>query len=296
MQEYTDEQIELMRGFNAATSDKPLPPSDSTGIFLDVPAEEYHRRQLSTASKTALDYVERSPAHYKEWLYGGSDESAPALDFGRAFHMLVLEPALFAETYAVAPKFGDLRYKENKARKADWEAENVGKLALSAATESAILGMHEAVMLHPAASRLILEGAAEATLRWKDAITGLACKSRADYWVKRKRFAVDLKSTEDASPDAFRRSVNTYGYHKQDALYRAGFLACGEPIDHFAIVAVEKSKPHAVAVYVLDGEAIAKGFSAVRRDIERLAECIARNHFPAYSEGIDTLSLPHWAA
>jgi exodeoxyribonuclease VIII len=183
-----------------------------------------------------------------------------------------------------------------KARKEAWLAEHAHLETMSEKDENAILGMLESVMCHPAASRLILEGQSEVTLRWKDQITGLACKIRADYWVKPKRYVLDLKSTDDASPDAFARSVYTYGYHRQDALYRAGFAACGETLEHFAIIAVEKEPPYACAVYVLDQDAIVKGFESVRRDIGRLAACIEADEWPSYSDGVEQLSLPHWAA
>jgi len=294
--DFTDEQLDIQREFMEATAPEkpvPFPASEETGIVIGVPAEIYHRRQLNTVSKSALDLVERSPAHYWAWINGLERRETPALKFGHAWHMAILEPQRFSEAYAVAPKFSG---KGMKARKEAWLMENADKLSLSEDDERDILGMLESVMCHPAASRLVLEGVSEVTLRWKDPITGLACKSRADYWVKSKRFAVDLKSTEDASEDAFARSVYKWGYHKQDALYRAGFLACGEPINHFAIIAIEKEPPYAVAVYTLDEDAVTKGYEAARRDISRLDECIKANHFPSYSDGVRSLSLPHWAA
>jgi exodeoxyribonuclease VIII len=124
----------------------------------------------------------------------------------------------------------------------------------------------------------------------------LPCKSRADYWVRGKRLVVDAKTTLDASPEAFAKSVYNYRYHVQDALYRAGFAANGERIDHFALLAVEKEPPYAVAVYTLDAEAVSKGHFAARSNIEVLADCVTRNEFPGYGNGVQELSLPRWAA
>jgi exodeoxyribonuclease VIII len=293
--EYTAEQLRLMREFNAAC--EPTPPEPLPGgISFGIAAERYHRRELGVVSKSALDEIARSPAHYRAWVDGIEREPTPALRFGTALHMAILEPARFAKSYAVKPDFGDCRFKENKARRDAWESANAGRLALSADDEDRILGMLAAVQNHPTASRLVAEGQSEVTLSWADPITGLRCKSRADYWVKRRRMAVDLKSTEDASPEAFAKSVYNYRYHVQDALYRDAFRCCGEPIDHFAILAVEKSPPYACAVYVLDQDAVAKGFAAARQNIERLADCMKRNEWPAYSDRPMELSLPHWAA
>lgn len=266
------------------------------GIDLAVSAHEYHRRELGVVSKSALDEMHRSPLHYRAWVDGIEAEPTAALRFGTALHMALLEPERFARTYIVAPDFGDLRSSKSRERRDAWLEGNPGVIMLSRDDEAAILGMLEAVMKHPAASRLILDGTPEVTLRWTDEITGLRCKSRADYWVKSRRLAVDLKSTDDASPDGFARSVTKWRYFVQDALYRMGFAECGEPIDHFAILAVEKRPPFAVAVYTLDDDAVRKGYEAARRDIERLRECLQRNEWPSYSDGVQELCLPPWAA
>jgi hypothetical protein len=292
--EYTPETLDLMRKFNDACVEKLLPLP--AGITPHVPANVYHQRELGVVSKSALDELDRSPAHYRAWVAGIEREPTPALRFGSALHMALLEPARFARTYAVLPDFGDLRSSKNREKRDAWLSDRPGCVALSADDESRILGMLESVMAHPAASRLILEGQSEVTLSWTDPLSGLRCKSRADYWVKSRRLAVDIKSTLDASPKQFARDTYNYRYHLQDALYRAGFAECGEPIEFFVILAVEKDAPYAVAVYTLDEDAVAKGYSAARQGIERLADCLKHDHWPSYSDGVETLSLPPWAA
>lgn len=261
-------------------------------IELGLAAEVYHQRKLGVVSNSALNQLARSPMHYRAWLDSEEEEPTPARAFGKAFHCALLEPKVFAVTYAVAADFGDCRFKEAKATKAAWIAANAGRSALSAKDGQRIDGMIASIMKHTAASRLIAEGQSEVTLRWTDANTGLACKARADYWVKSKRFVVDAKSTDDASPKEFARSVYKWGYQRQDALYRAGFDACGETIEHFALLAVEKEAPFACAIYVLDADAVAKGYAAVRRDIEMMSECLTSDSWPGYSAGVETLSLP----
>lgn len=280
----------------ACAKREPWPASDETGIRLDVSHDVYHRRELHTVSKSALDELNRSPAHYHAWLHGIEAADTPALVFGRAFHAALLEPEHFHRVYRTPPSFGDLRSSRNREARDAWLGENPGVTALHSDDAIRIQLMCASVMAHPAAGRLVREGQAEVTLRWRDPLTGLRCKSRCDYWVKAKRFAVDVKTTEDASPEAFARSVYKYRYHVQDALYRQGFAELGEPIKHFAILAVEKTPPYAVAVYTLDEDAIMKGYNSARGNILKLDECIRANTFPSYSQGVETLSLPPWAA
>ncbi len=264
------------------------------GIHKALPAAEYHRRELGVVSKSALDLVRRSPAHYKLWADGEApDEDTPALAFGRAFHMALLEPEKFSGAYIEMPKFAG---KGSKAAKEAWLAEHSDCDVMKLDDILAIANMVAAVKAHPIASAMIRDGEPELTLAWKDASTGLKCKSRLDYYVRSLGMIVDAKSTEDASREAFRRDIAKYGYHRQDALYRAAALELDLPVEHFVLMAVEKSPPHAVATYTLDGEAIGAGYSSVRRDIETLAECMKTGRFPGYPETIQQIDIPPWAA
>lgn len=279
-----------------ASHSGPVPAVERDGIEAGVPAHEYHRRELHVASKSALDEVARSPAHYLAWLHGHESKKGPALAFGRALHMAQLEPERFEQTYVVLPDFGDMRSSKNRAVRDEWLAERPGVETLTEDEYRALHEMIAAILRHPAASRLVAEGLPEVTLRWRDEVSGLRCKSRADWWVKSKRLCVDLKSTENAGQDEFARDVHKRRYHVQDAMYRMGFDACGETISHFALLAVEKSPPYDVVVYTLDEDAVAKGYAAARRDLDRMAECVRTGRWPGRSNEVRELSLPRWAA
>ena len=72
--------------------------------------EEYNA--LDAVRRSALWEMRKSPAHY---LYKVThpEEPTPALLFGVAAHMAVLEPERFQAEYIVAPKI-DRRTKEGK--------------------------------------------------------------------------------------------------------------------------------------------------------------------------------------
>lgn len=273
------------------------------GLHRDVANATYHEPVLGLASKSGLDRVHRSPAHYRAEL-ATPREPSPALIVGTALHTRLFEPDRFSLEYTVAPEFGDLRKtddttkedaKANKDRRDAWRTANAGKLLLSAEDDATTRGMVDALNAHPLASKLFADGEREVTLRWKDAETGIECKSRADYYVPVRRLVVDLKSTEDAREQPFRRSVEKWGYHRQDAMYRDAFAACQVPVDHFVFVAVEKTFPFAIGVYVLDATSVAKGRATIHADLRTLAECIANDSWPAYPTGIQTLSVSDWS-
>lgn len=277
----------------------------STGLHRAVPDAVYHRKVLGLASKSALDRFARSPAHYLAWLRGAETDETPALHLGKAVHCAMLEPARFDREYIAEPEWGPCRAnaelgvsteqgRENKKRRDAWRAARAGAPTLTVDEARSIRGMVASVLAHPLASRMLEQGDAEVTLRWLDQPSGLACKARLDWLVPSLSMIADIKSTQDASPDGFRRSVAKYGYHRQDAFYRDGMRAIGAPVEHFAFVACEKEAPYAVAVYSLDVEAITAGERQTRRLLDSLAACCARGQFPGYPDTIHTLSLPPW--
>lgn len=286
-----------------------LPVHPGAELLLDVPAADYHRRELGVASASTLKLIrDRSPAHYRAWIDATDDHETPALLFGRAYHMRVLEPERFAATYVAPPENPPRRPTEaqrNAKKPSDdtiaaiafwdaWNAENAGKETLTRDDFERIEAMHAALMQHPLAAGIMRAGHSEVTMRWIDEQSGVQCKARADWWVPGK-FFMDLKTTEDASPRAFVRSIEKYGYHVQHAHYCDGARACGETIRNYLILAQEKEPPYAAAVYHIDAAAEIRGFELRERGLQTVRECLDSNTWPAYGTGITELSLPPWA-
>ena len=277
-----------------ATAQPTLVADTWAGVFPNIPADEYHLRELGVANKSALDHVAKSPAKYLAWINGElEDESTKALEFGSAFHCALLEPDRFALEYAVMPDFGDRRFAGPKAEHAKWEKKYGKRKQISQADMKTILGMIAGIRRRKFSDNLTRGGQSELTLRWIDEESGLRCKARADYYVKEFAMAVDVKSTIDASDEAFARTSSKYGYARQDAHYRAGFAANGLPLEAFVFLAVEKEPPYEPALYVLDDFSRERGELSIRRDLNRLGECIANKIFPGYSEEIRVLRLPY---
>lgn len=308
-----------------APTERPVSPiwALPNGIHLDVPAEVYHHRELGgPVNNTALKEVHQSPAHYKAWAEGERTMAdTKALRFGRAFHCAVLEPYVFATTYAIRPEFpeperprGDdgkplnFRLKVNAAAKAAhaaavaavkeaedaWDEEHANHIVLSAEDAATIVKMTAAVMAYPEAKELLQGGVAEATLRWDDPVTGLPCKCRDDYYREDLETCVDLKTTQSAKDDEFGRSAGKFRYHVQAAHYAAGHAEVGKPIQNFVFIAVEKEPPYAVSMFYLDRDSAESGESTYRADMQRLAECLESGEFPGYGTGIRPLRLPHY--
>jgi hypothetical protein len=250
-------------------------------------------------SKSHLDLIARSPLHY--WArYLDPDrvasEPTPAMRLGTALHTYVLELSRWDEQIAVAPGDINRRTKEGREQWAAFEAAAKRKTVITADDAAQVQAMSRAVFRHPAAAMLLgLPGKAETTHMWTDASTGLQCKCRPDWLTDDGSIVVDLKTTKDASPRGFKQSVVNFGYYKQAAWYLEGLQqATGRRPDQFIFICVESTAPYAVAVYAADAEMIERGHDQAMRDLAKLAVCRAADHWPSYSEQIETLSLPAW--
>ena len=98
-----------------------------------------------------------------------------------------------------------------------------------------------------------------------------------------------MKTTDDATPEGFSRTVTSFGYHIQAAHYLEMTGA-----ENFIFVAVERKAPYAVGIYKLDAEWLQAGANLRRKAITLLHECKALDSWPAYPTAVQTLSCPKW--
>ena len=123
---------------------------------------------------------------------------------------------------------------------------------------------------------------------------GVKCKAKAD--AIGDGVVIDLKTTIDAAPHEFQRSIATFGYFRQAAHYLDGYEATkGERAKDFIFVAVESQPPHAFALYRLDAASIAAGRLEMKRAAAVYRDCMQSGNWPGYEPGIATLALPRWA-
>jgi hypothetical protein len=245
---------------------------------------DYHADPAVSASH--LHAVAASPYHY--WSRFINPDRPPsvqtaAMKLGSLTHCAVLEPDELAKRYGIAP---DRRTNAGKAVAA--EMESAGIEAVTASDMEQAMVMAGSVRSHQAAAALLRDGKAEQSFWWDDTPTGLRCKCRPDWYTGNT--IVDLKTTTDASPKGFARSVAQWRYHVQQNHYLAGTFA-----ERFVFIAVEKTYPYAVGVYELDEAAALHGATERRNNLQTIADCRAISEWPGYGNTIQPLSLPNWA-
>ena len=111
---------------------------------------------------------------------------------------------------------------------------------------------------------------------------------------------VDLKTTQNASPDAFTKTIANYQYHVQAGFYLDVIeWATGTRPKGFLFICVEKEAPNAVSVIRASDSMIEAGSRRARDLLNRMADCFKTlgpdRPWPAYSHDIVEVNLPAWA-
>ena len=252
---------------------------------------EYHANKA--VSKSDLDLINRSPLHYINAAQNPKEQTESML-FGSVVHKLVLEPETFAAEYIAAPKC-DRRTKEGKARWQEFIDNITTETVISEEMLTEATAVAESVRKNPVADKLLKGGKSEESYFWTDSVTGIECKCRPDY-LRPDGIVVDLKTTENASPEKFVKSAYDYRYYVQAWWYLHGLKQCGINAHDFIFIAVEKKPPYAVCVYAADDLMLQLGEREAVENLRTYAECEKSGIWYGYEKEpeIHSLSLPAW--
>lgn len=295
-----------------------LPFREGTeGIWLDLLAETYHAAE--GCSHTMLKHID-PPARLPVYL-SGEREITAAMILGTLTHHRVLEPLAPLPKVIVPPRTYPApvdcsAVKQKKAQPGDpldwhWSAkfckawaaqmEEQGQIILTETEFNTVEGMVRSIKDHPLCKSIFADGWSEVSV-FKNSITSptVLRKARLD-WVPRHGSAlVDVKTCQDASLDAFAKTILDQGYHCQAAYYLdlwndAVWETAFTPREHFVFIAVEKTPPYLVAVYNLHIEAVKKGRGLNMDRLVTYGRCSAKKEWPGFSPDVETINLPQWA-
>ena len=255
---------------------------------------EYHAHKA--ISKSDLDAARKSGIHLLDKKEGPPRASTPAFDFGTAFHAGLLPGEDFSKVAVRMPK--EITSKATKAGK-EFAKEHEGKIILNHSDSYALDQMMLSVSQHPAASGLLngdLKGKSEQSFFCTDTgETELELKCRPDFMLDDGSLIIDVKTTTDASPNGFKKSLANFRYYVQAAWYlHVVEKATGRRPEAFIFVAVEKQRPFATGVYVADEECIRIGMEQAREDLMNIAKWKNTGVYPGYSSQAEMISLPKW--
>lgn len=280
----------------------------------DITSEEYHAAQ--GVSRSRLMLLDKSPYHFwYECLSGEAEpKSSKALDFGAAFHTMLLEPHLFDSEFAVKPKLQKLpekmllkdvgkeefeKYKiellyvqnQNAHLNAMFEREAKGKILLSNSDYEKTKQMVELIKRHEIVDTLLGDSSFEQSIFWTDKETGLQFKARPDIWSG--KMIVDLKTSKDVNPKWLPRKALEFGYFLQAGMMHEACKSIGKPFEMFVILAIEKEAPFVPSIFIMNDKAIQYGIDQFQVYKKILSQCLEKDDWPSYP--VQELTVPEWA-
>ena len=278
--------------------------STTPGFYSGTNFDDYVA--VRAANNSSLLKLDQSPAHMIAYQ-NMPQARTEAFHEGQAIHYALLEPEEFDKRYVTGPE-GDRRKKEVRDAWKELKERYGEDFVLKPKTTDMISGIIDAVGKHDIAGP-ILSGPCETEVvaLWDD-VHDVRCKARIDCMPHGGNTVggfslddciVDIKSCQDASPDAFAKSVFAYNYFRQADFYLRGCRALKNLKNferrHFIIIAVEKDPPYGIGVYRIDEGALDAGEKLNDAALAKYAKCTATADFPAYPEVVTDLTLPSWA-
>lgn len=242
--------------------------------------------------------MEDSPEKFK-WFLDHPMEQTPAMAFGSACHMRIMEYTLFKKSYAVAPAV-DKRTKEGKETWAQFVAENADKEIISAEDMEAMDGMAEAISKSPLGKKLLWgKGETETPYFWTDKETGEKCKVKCDRVVtyKRRKYIVDYKTALAADTFHFNSSLWKLGYFMQAGMYAEGMKMAKKmkKLPGFMFVVQEKKPPYSVNVVEVSEEVMNAGIAKFHSLLEKYHACKVADKWPGYVDDVpNDAFVPNW--
>jgi exodeoxyribonuclease VIII len=257
-------------------------------------------------SQSKLKELKKSPKHF--WAKYIEPEREPEvvtddMKFGKALHHYLLESSSFNNNYIVLPKV-DKRTKEGKAIYAEAieQSEQENKQLIDEADMKIIKKMATSFFNKKMSKILDCKGLFEKELFWRDDDFGIDCKAKPDFFIEpnnifKNGLIVDVKTTQDATPDIFSRSIDKYGYYNQAGFYCQAIKQIYETEGYpqFIIIAMEKTSPFEISFFEMDALSIDLGIQENNKLMHIYKECTASGIWRGYADELHTISLPSWA-
>lgn len=262
-------------------------------IHYDLPSEDYFK--IKAASNSVLKILKfQTPSHH---MYREPEQhDTRAMQTGTALHCCVLEPDRFDNHYLVA----DCDDRRDALYRGLVKDVGDASRVLTRPEHRRVIGMRDSGWRNPQFRRYMESpGRTEVSVTTKDPVTGIEVKCRFD-WLGDSLSALDVKKTQDASAELFRKAITNYGYYMQIPFYAdVWFWETGERIDctrDFPIAAFEEKAPHACVLHDLDDVALILGRKHYREALDTYARCLDSGVWPGYAYDRISNTVTDWAA
>lgn len=283
---------------------------------MQVMTDKEYRALPNRVYSTMLKTIESSSEKHLDKKFEGT----PSTEFGTLAHMFFLEPERFNEEVTVIPEFVPIskvniekyvitsvngiikevkpdyrRTKEYREQKENFEANNTN--CITVADHARLVQMKDSVTseTNEHFNRFLTGGDEELSITINSFITNVKgkeiespVKARLDYVTidGDTVYIVDLKTCQDASPRAFKRTIISYSYDLQAAFYTdvlKQYYFTREKKVVFLWLAVESLPPYGFGWYQMSQETYQYGFNKYSSVIERATAIVNGSEKRGYS-------------
>jgi len=294
------------------------------GVYPDMPMQEYlaigrptldegtgelvQAEEAMISSGIVREMYWSSPYHARQKMLGIQKDSSARQRLGSLTHTAILEPHLMDDAYVVLPEPDGKKFpkadgtpsdtpRNTKAYKeavAKLQEDNPSKEAVEYEHIVAATAVQAGVERCEDAKFLIDKpGQIELTVIATDPETGLRCKARFDKWLE-IGWDLNLKGCRSAKFERFQKDISNMhfigaGFYKMVAEW------AGLPWKRSIFLALELDPPHVVKPWECGPDVIDGGERVSRWALDRLAECIKKDVWPAYGDQIESVSLTEYA-
>lgn len=270
--------------------------SSTAASMINDDARTYH--STKALSKSSMDDLLKCPALFKQTLDNMGQEEAPtpAMILGSLFHHMVLETSTLLEHWGVKRNSGASKAGKEEAALA---AEK-GITLVSPDVWETCEKMQSAALSHPLmrAAMAATDCRTETSIYWTER-GSIPCKARIDAMATIPGIGlclIDLKSTNDASPDGISKHLYDYGYHRQAAWYTHALKTAGLEPKAFVFLFCEKQSPYLTTAATVSENALWLALEEINGALDTYEHCAAEGVWPGYTNEIITeIDLPAWA-
>ena len=272
----------------------PITQGEKNQWFTSLTNEQHHSMKCISAS-SIKHWIKNSPWHwYQYYILKNRDpikDNNDSFLMGTLIHMALLEPELYEKLVVVCDL--DQRTKEYKEF---IKTIPDGGYVIKSAQKAVIEGIRANVSKHKRAQFLIDQATPEQSGVAKCPVTGLWLSIRGD--ARGKDYFIDVKSCNNVSEEECIKAIINFGYGHQHAHYieTANLIDGYGTYKNFYFLFVSKERPHEVALYHLDADAIAH-FTKKRMEVLRqIQKCQDSGKWPG-ADGENhgkIITLPQW--
>jgi exodeoxyribonuclease VIII len=249
---------------------------------------EYHGRKTHLSS-TNIRTFKKNRKQFEYSLSHDLVKQTKAMADGTAVHAFFLERDKFNSDFVIKPADMRLNTKAGK----EWAQEHQSKIIIDSELGNNLYEMEKSFIDSPAKLIYNKSGQSELSYFWDD--LGLVKgKCRPDWISNDGNIVVDIKTTTDASPYGFQKSIANWEYHLQLGWYLRGLQKLGLPAKEFIFIAIEKTPPFSVGVYRANKDMITYANDEINNLVYDIDESLKSDDFPDYTPEIMDLGLPNW--